>query len=476
MLPTVPLLRAGGVYNSLDVQNITPAQGGDVVAQITMSNSGLIKRDLLDLTDSRKSLLNFTTQELLDITLEAGDIFLNDDLPVGDGSSLQSPDDYLHSLAATSGLPHSLIRMNMKRLHGVFSEVPTIFKGLSRGLSPEVLDKGFTDQHGVRVAFVPTTNALGVILPSNSPAVNALWIPSIAMKTPVILKPGREEPWTPWRIIQAFIKAGAPAEAFSFYPAHHDGSSAIIRNCNRVMLFGGDDTVRQYENDPTIEVHGAGRSKIIFGDDEIENWRDHIDLMVRSISANSGRSCINASCIVVPKYADEIAEEIAKSLLSMDAKAQDDPEATLSGFANPKMAEWINGSIEDGIEEGGATDVSMNLRNGSPRYVQRDGMHYMIPTITRCDSIDHSIGNTEFLFPYASVIEMPQEEMLDSIGKSLAVAAISKDQDWLDKLIAADHIERLNVGAMPTNHIEWDQPHEGNLFEFLYRRRSIQVA
>ena len=223
-------------------------------------------------------------------------------------------------------------------------------------------------------------------------------------------------------------------------------------------------------------MHGAGRSKIIFGDDEIENWRDHIDLMVRSISANSGRSCINASCVVVPKYADEIAEEIAKNLLSMDAKAQDDPEATLSGFANPKMAEWINGSIEDGIEEGGATDISMNLRNGSPRYVQRDGMHYMIPTITRCDSIDHSIGNTEFLFPYASVIEMPQEEMLDSIGKSLAVAAISNNQDWLDQLIAADHIERLNVGAMPTNHIEWDQPHEGNLFEFLYRRRSIQVA
>ena len=57
MLPTVPLLRAGGVYNSLDVQDITPAQGGEVVAQITMSNSGLIKRDLLDLKKSRESLI-----------------------------------------------------------------------------------------------------------------------------------------------------------------------------------------------------------------------------------------------------------------------------------------------------------------------------------------------------------------------------------------------------------------------------------
>ena len=242
------------------------------------------------------------------------------------------------------------------------------------------------------------------------------------------------------------------------------------------MLFGGDDTVKQYENDPRVEVHGAGRSKILIGDDEIENWKDHLDLMVRSISANSGRSCINASCVIVPKYADEIADALAEALVSMKARAQDDNEATLSGFANPKMAEWINGSIEDGLEEGGAKDISLEKREGSERYVQRGGMHYMLPTIVRCDSIEHPIGNTEFLFPYASVIEMPQDKMLDSIGKSLAVAAITKDSSWLDELIFADHIERLNVGAMPTNHIEWDQPHEGNLFEFLYRRRSIQVA
>ena len=45
------------------------------------------------------------------------------------------------------------------------------------------------------------------------------------MKIPVVLKPGREEPWTPWRIIQAFLEAGVPREAFSFYPTDHEGSS-----------------------------------------------------------------------------------------------------------------------------------------------------------------------------------------------------------------------------------------------------------
>ncbi len=327
-----------------------------------------------------------------------------------------------------------------------------------------------------RLSFTPNADFLGVVLPSNSPAVNALWAPAIGMKMPVVLKPGREEPWTPWRLIQAFIKVGAPPEAFSFYPADHDGSSAIIRRSRRVMLFGGDATVQEYENDPRVEVHGAGRSKILFGDDEIENWRDHIDLMVRSISANSGRSCINASAVIVPKYGDEIAAELAERLVDMVPRKADDPTANLSGFANPLMAEGIDAAITDGLGEGGARDVSLELRGGSDRYVQLDGMHYMVPTIMRCDSIAHPLANTEFLFPYASVVEMPQSEMLGSIGKSLAIAAITNDQSWIDELIDAPHIERLNVGAMATNHVEWDQPHEGNLFDFLYKRRSIQVT
>ncbi len=475
-VPTIPLLRKGVPYASLDTQSVEQLGTSETAANVTFANSGLIKRDLGNMAEAREALKDFKTRDLLDITLRAADLFLDGTLPVGLEGIPQSPDDYVKQLAATSGLPHALIRMNMKRLHGVFREVPTIFKGLSRGLDPEVLDSGYYEQNGVRVSFTATTDALGVVLPSNSPAVNALWAPSIAMKIPVVLKPGREEPWTPWRVIQAFIEAGAPKEAFSFYPADHEGSSAIIRRSGRVMLFGGDDTVRQYENDPSVEVHGAGRSKILIGDDEIESWRDHLDIMVHSISANSGRSCINASCVVVPKYADEIAHTLAERLVGMVPRDAEDPEANLSGFANPKMAEWINGAIEDGLESDGAKDVSLELRGGTDRYVQHGGMHYMVPTITRCDSIDHPIGNTEFLFPYASVIEMPQSEMLGSIGKSLAVSAISNDQAWIDQLIAAPHIERLNVGAMATNHVEWDQPHEGNLFEFLYKRRSIQVA
>ena len=116
-------------------------------------------------------------------------------------------------------------------------------------------------------------------MPSNSPAVNSLWLPAIALKTPVIIKPGREEPWTPFRLIQAFIAAGAPPDAFGFYPTDHEGSGEVMKLCGRALIFGDAGTVAQYRDNPRFSVHGPGFSKILIGNDEIENWPQYIDLI-----------------------------------------------------------------------------------------------------------------------------------------------------------------------------------------------------
>ncbi|MEC7201903.1 MAG: aldehyde dehydrogenase, partial [Verrucomicrobiota bacterium] len=89
-------------------------------------------------------------------------------------------------------------------------------------------------------------------------------------------------------------------------------------------------------------------------------------------------------------------------------------------------------------------------------------------------SMAHPLANREFLCPYASDVEIPQSQMLEKIGPSLVVTAITKDPDFTDQLLESDLIERLNLGAIPTMKISWDQPHEGNMFEFLYKRRSIE--
>ena len=115
-------------------------------------------------------------------------------------------------------------------------------------------------------------------------------------------------------MIQAFIAAGCPAEAFGFYPTDHEGAAEILRGCGRALVFGDKSTTAQYANNPAIQVHGPGFSKILIGEDQIERWPEFIDLMVASIADNGGRSCINASAVVVPKYAAEIADALAQKL------------------------------------------------------------------------------------------------------------------------------------------------------------------
>lgn len=467
---SIPILRRGQFYESLDRTELKDIRTGAVIAEVSQANAGMIRRD--SRSTSRDALRRIPAEKLIRICEEAGYLFMEADLPLGDGQS-QSPQSYVVCLSATTGLPHALVRRNMQKIHQVFTQMSTILRGLTRGLEWRILDHGVGEQAGVPVSYFCTADSLGVVLPSNSPGVNSLWMPSIPLKVPVVLKPGREEPWTPLRIIQAFVAAGCPPEAFSFYPTDHEGSATIMDVCQRALIFGDQSTVERYASNPAVQVHGPGWSKVIIGSDQVARWRDYLDVIVSSIAENGGRSCINASAILVPAEGDAIAEALAQRLAAITPLPFDDPQAQLAGFANPKMAEAINAMIEEGLKTPGAEEVTAKYRAGS-RLMERDGSTYLQPTLIRCRDFRHPLANREFLFPYASLIEMPQERMLEEMGSSLVVTAITDDPDFIQKLISSPVIDRLNIGPMPTSRVQWDQPHEGNLFEFLYRRRAIQ--
>lgn len=474
-LPDIPCLRLGRSYESLDKVDLADCRGGQKVASISQVNAGIIRRDVAKIGASREKLKAFTCDELIRICGKAGDLFLNGTLPLDDKGVMQSPQQYVEQLCATSGLPHTLIRRNMAKIHSVLTHMATILRGLTRGLDLSVLDKGIGEQAGSPVSFYPATQCLGLVMPSNSPGVNSLWLPAIPLKIPVLLKPGREEPWTPLRIIRAFISAGAPADAFGFYPTDHEGANEILKVCGRALIFGDKATVDRYANNPAVQVHGPGFSKVLVGADEIEQWPELLDVIVASILDNSGRSCINASTVVVPSHGAEIAEALAKRLAPIGPLPVMNEKAVLAGFANPAMAEYIDGAIEEGLNTPGAEDVTARHRDG-PRCVEFEGGTYLRPTIIRCDSFAHPLANREFLFPFASVVEVPQPKMLDQIGPSLVVTAITRDEKFIAQLLGSPLIERLNLGRIPTTKVSWDQPHEGNLFEFLYKRRAVERA
>ena len=80
------------------------------------------------------------------------------------------------------------------------------------------------------------------------------------------------------------------------------------------------------------------------------------------------------------------------------------------------------------------------------------------------------------MFPAVAVVDCPQEKMLAEIGPTLVCTAIAADETFRRDLVAATHIYRLNLGPIPTPQVDWLQPHEGNLIEFLYRSRALQVG
>jgi acyl-CoA reductase-like NAD-dependent aldehyde dehydrogenase len=360
----------------------------------------------------------------------------------------------------------------MGKIRGVMAEMGSVLNGLTRGLDFNILDTGFGQHEGHAVSFFPRTASLGVVLPSNSPGVHSLWIPAIAMKIPLVLKPGSAEPWSPYRIAQAMIKAGVPPAAFGFYPADHGGAGVILQACGRGMFFGDSATIGGYADDPRIELHGTGYSKVVIGDDCADEWEKYLDVMVASIVENGGRSCINASGVWVTRHGPEIAQALAQRLAQIVPRDAEDEEALLAPFANPEVAARISAIVESGLREPGASEVTEKYRG--QRLVEWEGGTYLLPTIVHCNSHEHPLANREFLFPFASVVEVKPEDLPAKLGPTLVVTAITNDQQLINRLVASSHVDRLNIGPIPTMKISWDQPHEGNLFEHLYARRAFQ--
>ncbi|HBL31351.1 MAG TPA: aldehyde dehydrogenase, partial [Acidobacteria bacterium] len=108
--------------------------------------------------------------------------------------------------------------------------------------------------------------------------------------------------------------------------------------------------------------------------------------------------------------------------------------------------------------------------------VEVGGCTFLLPTLVWCEDPDHPLANTELLFPFAAVVEVPRAELPARLGPTLVCTALTADPGFRRELLDSPWIDRLNLGPVPTSRLSWDQPHEGNLFDHLYRRRAVQAC
>jgi acyl-CoA reductase-like NAD-dependent aldehyde dehydrogenase len=469
----IPILRWGQPYTSMEVDDVVHFSTGEPIARVSRANGGLIGRDMRKAQRARDALREIPIDDLITLVGKAGELYMNATLPIGDGA--QSPEEFARAQSASTGLPERMCRANMKKNAFVLSEMRRVLTSLTRGLSLDVLTSGFGEERGVPISYQAQSPVLGLVLPSNSPGVHALWLPIIPMQIGLVLKPGPQEPWTPYRMAEAFFQVGIPRDAISVYPGGPDMGAAVLDHCDRSVIFGGQATVDRYRGNPKVQAHGPGFSKILLGDDEVDNWEKYLDLMVDSVYANSGRGCINCSGIWASRHTREIADAIGKRLAAVRPLKPDHPDASLAAFTVPGVADAISGAIDAGLQTPGVTDVTAKHRDGAR--VVKDGLaDYLLPTVVHSTSPDAAIAKQEYMFPFVTVVECPEAKMIDAIGPTLVCSAITNKPEFRRQLIDAVNIDRLNLGPVPTIQLNWLQPHEGNIVEFLFRARAFQTA
>jgi acyl-CoA reductase-like NAD-dependent aldehyde dehydrogenase len=466
----IPVIRWGEPYESLEVDKVVHFDTGEVLAEVGQANGGLVQRDMKFAQRARDVLREIPIKDLLQMVKKAADLYTKADLPLGDGT--QSPNDFVKMQSATTGLPEHMCRFNMEKNHFVLNGMDKILDALTRGLDLDILSRGYGVEHrGIPVSYQAQSPVLGLVLPSNSPGVHTLWLPIIPMQVGLVLKPGPQEPWTPYRMCQAFISAGVPKEAISIYPGGGDVGAAVLAHSPRNLIFGGTATVEQYKGNPRVQAHGPGFSKILLGDDKVDQWEKYLDIMCDSVFINSGRGCINCSGVWASRHTKEIAQAIAERIGPVQPLPPEDPKSALAAFTVPKMAEMVNADIDAALKESGVTDMTAKY---GERLVKKERCAYIRATVIHCDSPERAMAKKEYMFPFVTVVECPQEKMLSSIGPTLVCSAVTEDARFQRQLADAIHIDRLNIGPMPTIKLNWLQPHEGSIVDFLFRARAFQ--
>jgi acyl-CoA reductase-like NAD-dependent aldehyde dehydrogenase len=322
----------------MELDKVVHFASGEVLAEVSRANGGLIERDMRQAKRARDVLREIPIPELLKMVKKAGELYSKAELPLGDGT--QTPEQFARMQSATTGLPEHMCRFNMEKNEFVLAEMERILDSLTRGLDLNILSRGYgVEARGVPVSYQAQTSVLGMVLPSNSPGVHTLWLPIIPLQIGLVLKPGPQEPWTPYRMTAAFIQAGIPKQAIAIYPGLGDVGAAVLATCPRSLIFGGTATVEQYKGNPRVQAHGPGFSKIILGDDQVDNWKKYLDIMVDSVLVNSGRGCINCSGIWVSRHAKEIAEAIAERMGPVEPLPPEDPKSALAAFTVPGQAD-----------------------------------------------------------------------------------------------------------------------------------------
>jgi acyl-CoA reductase-like NAD-dependent aldehyde dehydrogenase len=316
-----------------------------------------------------------------------------------------------------------------------------------------------------RAVWTRRGDVFAVHAPGNHPGVHGLWLEALALGYRVAVRPSRRDPFTPHRLISALRAAGFGDDQVMLLPTGYEAADAILRGADLAMAYGDEGVMRKYAALSTMLPQGPGRSKILLTADV--DWRDHLDLIVDSISHEGGRACVNTTAVFVDGDTTALARAIAERLAAIPSLPPENERAALPVLPvadAQKLERFLLAKASGTVPWLGGDGVVDELGDGSAA---------LRPAVHQLDRAGAEQARVELAFPCVWVAPWTPDAGLEPFKETLVLTAITHDTRLVDALVAESTISNVYVGDHPTYWIEPGIPHDGYLAEFLMRTKAV---
>ena len=370
---------------------------------------------------------------------------------------------YVGLASRISGLPIAITRAGAR---GVADAVASAFAAVrpSRPIGA-VVDWREQRTHDGGAVWARRGEVFAVHAAGNGPGVHGLWPQALALGYRVAVRPSRREPLTAHRLVNALREAGFRPEDAVYLPTDHGGADEIIRVADLAMVYGGQDVVGKYANDPTVMVNGPGRAKILITADR--DWRDYIDLIVDSIANLGGMACVNTTAVLYEGDPAPLAQAIAARLATIEPLPSENERAILPTQSIDKaraIASYL------AVKAAGTTPLL-----GADQVVAAvgDGDAALRPAVHLLAEPDVDRLNIELPFPCVWVSPWSRGAGMEPLRHSLVITAITGDEELIDDLLSESTVTNVYSGRYPTFYTAPENPHDGFLADVLMRNKGF---
>ena len=448
----IDALGPGGVYQTRNREIVTTTAGA-AVAELSLVPPLYVSRSL----NAQRNTPPLPAGQRETALAKAAETFATG---VIDGLDF---DSYADLASRISGVPIAVTRSAARGVaDGVASAVSVVQQTRPTGAVLDWRDERTRDGAAV---WVRRGEVFGVLASGNGPGVHGLWPQALALGYRVAVRPSRREPLTAHRLVHALREAGFRPEDAVYLPTDHRGADEITRAADLAMVYGSQDVVDRYANDPTVWVNGPGRAKILITAEQ--DWRDYLDVIADSIANLGGIACVNTTAVLYEGDPTELAHAIGERLSAIPVLPTEDERALLP-TQNIEQATALADYLA--TVAAGTTPVL-----GADQVVAAltDGCAALRPAVYLLADPDVTKLNVELPFPFVWVSPWSRSDGLEPLRNSLVINAITGDDDLIDDLLAEPTIANVYRGHHPTYYGTPEIPHDGFLADFLMRNKGF---